>query len=126
MNPNESDPRSSTADLVSAVRQREDEGTARPGAQTEEPRVSLFPPQELEELRSRWQGIQAGFVDEPRRTVQEADSLVAQTVQHLAESFANERGTLESQWARGDDVSTEDLRLALRRYRAFFDRLLSA
>jgi len=65
-----------------------------------------------------------GFVDEPRRTVEEADKLVAAVMQRLAEGFANERSGLEKQWDSGENVSTEDLRLALQRYRSFFDRLL--
>jgi hypothetical protein len=64
-------------------------------------------------------------VDEPRRTVEQADELVAQVMQRLAESFASERERLEGQWGRGEDVSTEDLRVALQRYRSFFQRLLS-
>jgi hypothetical protein len=84
----------------------------------------LFPPGELDQLRADWHGIQAGFVDEPRASVEAADHLVATAVQRLAQSFARERSTLEEQWAEGD-VSTEDLRQALRRYRSFFDRLLS-
>jgi hypothetical protein len=85
----------------------------------------LFPDQELPELRNRWDGIQAGFVDQPRKAVEEADSLVASTMKRLAEVFAQERAKLEGQWDRGDNVSTEDLRLALQRYRSFFHRLLS-
>jgi hypothetical protein len=88
-------------------------------------RAPLFRDQDLDELRSRWSTIQTGFVDEPRRAVEEADGLVASTIGRLAESFADERSHLEGQWSRGSDVSTEDLRLALRRYRSFFDRLLS-
>ena len=74
----------------------------------------------------KWRNIevQTGFVDEPRRTVEEADKLVAAVMQRLAEGFANERSGLEKQWDSGDNVSTEDLRLALQRYRSFFDRLL--
>lgn len=86
----------------------------------------MFPPDEAEELRRTWDSIQAGFVDEPRRAVESADELVARTMKQLAESFAAERANLEGQWDRGDNVSTEDLRQALRRYRAFFGRLLSA
>lgn len=78
------------------------------------------------ELRSRWSSIQTGFVDEPRKTVAEADKLVALLMTQLAEGFASERTRLEKQWDRGDDVSTEDLRVALKRYRSFFDRLLKA
>ena len=52
-------------------------------------------------------------------------ALVADVMKRLAESFASERGTLEKQWDRGDNVTTEDLRVALQRYRTFFDRLLS-
>jgi hypothetical protein len=65
-------------------------------------------------------------VDEPRRTVEQADQLVAQVMQRLAEGFAAERERLEQQWGRGEDISTEDLRVTLQRYRAFFQRLLSA
>jgi len=85
----------------------------------------LFTPAQLNELHERWTQAQTQFVDEPRRAVEEADHLVAETVKHLAESFAAERSGLEGQWARGDQVSTEDLRQILRRYRSFFDRLLS-
>ena len=75
--------------------------------------------------RTRWSAIQTGFVDEPRHAVEEADSPVAEVVTRLAESFAGERGRLESAWERNDQVSTEDLRQAMRRYRSFFERLLS-
>lgn len=85
----------------------------------------LLPEAEAAALRSSWDSIQAGFVDEPRRAVEDADQLVAQTMKRLAEMFAEERRGLESQWDRGDDVSTEDLRIALQRYRAFFGRLLA-
>lgn len=87
--------------------------------------TSLFPADEASELRARWDAVQAGFVDEPRRAVEQADSLVASAMKRLAETFAEERSNLEGQWDRGDDVSTEDLRLALQRYRTFFGRLLS-
>ena len=85
----------------------------------------LFANQESEDFRHRWNDIQTGFVDEPRQAVERADELVASAIKRLAEIFATERSTLEEQWARGGDASTEDLRVALRRYRAFFDRLLS-
>jgi hypothetical protein len=84
----------------------------------------LFSESETGEFRSRWSNIQTGFVDEPRRTVEDADKLVASVMQRLAEGFANERSGLEKQWDQGDNVSTEDLRVALQRYRSFFDRLL--
>ena len=87
--------------------------------------AQLLATDELQTLRSRWDSIQTGFVDEPRRAVEQADTLVAEVMQHLAQLFADERNKLESQWSRGDDVSTEDLRVALQRYRSFFDRLLS-
>jgi hypothetical protein len=85
----------------------------------------LFPGGELEELRERWNGVQAAFVDEPRRAVEQADGLVASAMKRLAEVFAEERSKLEQQWDRGDNVSTEDLRVALQRYRSFFQRLLA-
>lgn len=77
-----------------------------------------------ERLRSRWTDVQAGFVDEPRRAVEEADALVAEAIQQLAQSFSGARASLERDWSRGEDVSTEDLRKTLQRYRAFFGRLL--
>jgi len=85
----------------------------------------LFSDSESQQMRSRWGDIQASFVDQPRQAVEQADSLVAETIKQLAEMFASERQQLEQQWDRGDDVSTEDLRVALQRYRSFFDRLLS-
>ena len=86
--------------------------------------MPLFSESEMGDFRSQWSKIQTAFVDEPRRTVEGADKLVAAVMQRLAEGFANERSGLEKQWDRGDNVSTEDLRLALQRYRSFFDRLL--
>jgi hypothetical protein len=85
----------------------------------------LFETGEAESLRSHWTAIQTQFVDEPRRSVEQADELVARAMKRLAEMFASERETLEQNWDRGSDVSTEDLRIALQRYRSFFDRLLS-
>ena len=84
----------------------------------------LFSEPEMGDFRTQWSNLQTGFVDEPRRTVEDADKLVASVMQRLAEGFANERSGLEKQWDRGDNVSTEDLRVALQRYRSFFDRLL--
>jgi len=93
-------------------------------AETDE-RTALFSPDETNSLRGQWDSIQVGFVDEPRQAVEKADALVAGAMKRLAEVFAAERERLEKQWDRGDSVSTEELRLALRRYRAFFGRLLS-
>ena len=93
------------------------------GAAVSEP-MPLFPDAEMVDFSSQWSKLQTGFVDEPRRTVEDADKLVAAVMQRLAEGFANERSGLEKQWDRGDNVSTEDLRIALQRYRSFFDRLL--
>ena len=87
--------------------------------------MPLFSESEMEDFRSQWSNLQTGFVDEPRRAVEDADKLVASVMQRLAEGFAKERSGLEKQWDRGDNVSTEDLRLALQRYRSFFDRLLT-
>ena len=95
------------------------------GREDEEAAITLFPDKETNDFRKRWTDIQTGFVDQPRRAVEQADALVAEVIKRLAESFAAERSKLEGQWGRGDDVSTEDLRVALRRYRSFFDRLLS-
>jgi hypothetical protein len=90
-----------------------------------ETNAPLFDTGETDGFRSRWNSIQTQFVDEPRRSVEQADELVAQTMKRLAEIFAAERENLEREWDRGDNVSTEDLRIALQRYRSFFDRLLT-
>jgi hypothetical protein len=90
------------------------------------PATPLFSDSDIGDLRSRWSNVQAEFVDEPRRAVEEADQLVATVMQRLAEGFAKERDSLEKQWDSGETASTEDLRMALQRYRAFFNRLLSA
>ncbi len=124
------DPKISTRDIAGRSpepdRSRQQAGTAaaaREPAQREgsEP---LFPVEEGRGFRARWDGIQTGFVDEPRKAVEEADSLVADVMKRLAGAFADERANLEHQWSRGDQVSTEELRVALRRYRTFFQRLL--
>jgi hypothetical protein len=85
----------------------------------------LFDDAAAGELRATWGTVQASFVDEPRSAVEQADALVAEVMKRLADTFGAERKSLEMQWSKGDDVSTEELRLALRRYRSFFDRLLS-
>jgi hypothetical protein len=77
------------------------------------------------DFERRWAEIQAGFVDEPRQAVEQADKLVDEVIRSLTQTFSNERGRLESQWSSGDDVSTDDLRTSLQRYRSFFHRLLS-
>jgi hypothetical protein len=87
----------------------------------------LLPADESDRFEQRWNEIQASFVDEPRDAVERADTLVAELMQELASGFAETRSRLEAQWDKeGDDASTEDLRVALTRYRSFFNRLLSA
>lgn len=88
--------------------------------------TQLLDASEADDLRQRWSDIQTGFVDRPKEAVSEADELVADTIKRLASGFANERGELEDVWSRGGDVSTEELRVALQRYRSFFQRLLNA
>ena len=85
----------------------------------------LFADGELSGLRSRWTEVQSEFVDDPRDCVQKADGLVADVVDKLTAGFSQARSRLEEQWDRGEDVSTEDLRIALKRYREFFERLLA-
>ena len=116
-----------TGDLV---RDDADEPIARDADDTrtqEDGRLEpLFDPECEQDLRQRWHALQARFVDEPRETVSDADSLVAELLKDLAQSFDGARSKLESQWSSGEDASTEDLRVALQRYRSFFERLLSA
>lgn len=89
--------------------------------------ASLLPAERSDRFEQRWHEIQASFVDEPREAVEQADTLVAELMQELASGFSETRSRLESQWDNeGGEVSTEDLRVALTRYRSFFNRLLSA
>jgi hypothetical protein len=86
---------------------------------------TLFGDDDLPGLRVRWDEVQSAFVDDPRECVQMADALVSDFVERLTIGFAEARSRLEAQWARGEQASTEDLRLALKRYREFFERLLA-
>ena len=116
----------STADLARPVETADVERDVRRDAEARADQPTpMFLGTEAGDFKSRWVEVQTGFVDEPRRAVEQADELVAGVMKRLAETFATERATLESQWARGEDVTTEDLRLAMQRYRSFFDRLLS-
>ena len=90
-----------------------------------EPLAALFQGQAAEDFRRRWDAIQIGFVDDPRAAVQHADELVAQVLRSLAESFAQQRSEIESGLGNGDQGNTENMRIALQRYRSFFQRLLS-
>jgi hypothetical protein len=94
--------------------------------ETHEDDQALFGDDELTGFRGRWDEIQAGFVDEPRQAVEQADALVSDLVERITAGFSEARSGLESQWSQGEAASTEDLRIALTRYRAFFNRLLAA
>lgn len=121
-----------TADLVASAERRDD--VQRPeeknlqgdtpsrasSAQQDGELAPLFEQRTAQEYRTRWNVVQQGFVDDPPKAVRQGDELVAQVIKNLAETFAKQRATLERQ-----EGSTEDLRLALRRYRSFFERLLS-
>ncbi len=108
-------------------------GAEAPAAPPERPSVEressteavLFAEDELGDMRARWAGVQASFVDDPKDCVQKADVLVSDLVEQLTTGFADARSRLEQQWARGEEASTEDLRLALMHYREFFERLLA-
>jgi hypothetical protein len=123
------DERTTTADLA-GTQADEDRPLGRDTEQDDvrgETRLEpLLAEDRVDSYRGRWYDLQTRFVDEPRDTVSDADSLVAELLQELARSFNDARAGLEEQWSRGDDVSTEDLRLALQRYRSFFERLLAA
>ena len=86
---------------------------------------TLFAGDDVADLRARWAGVQAAFVDDPKDCVQKADHLVSDVVEQLTTGFAQARSRLEEQWSRGQEASTEDLRVALMHYREFFDRLLA-
>ena len=93
---------------------------------SETSRTPLLAEDELQSYRQRWEALQVRFVDQPRDSVEGADELVSDLVERLSKVFADERASLESQWEEGTDASTEDLRMAIQRYRSFFDRLLAA
>jgi hypothetical protein len=108
------------------LREESRQNAARTAEQVKAPieeRAMLLP--EPDRLKLQWSEIQGTFVDSPRQAVERADALVADVMKRMAEIFATERANLEQQWDRGDKVTTEDLRVALQRYRAFFDRLLA-
>jgi predicted HAD superfamily Cof-like phosphohydrolase len=117
--------RLTTRDIARKMDAATDEPRPRAVESEEARALSMFAVDEAAGFRTRWEGIQTGFVDEPRKAVEEADALVAQVIKRLSEVFADERTNLEHQWDRGDESSTEELRVALRRYRSFFDRLLT-
>jgi hypothetical protein len=94
--------------------------------ETEDAPLELFGGDDVERFRVEWREIQARFVDDPRDAVQGADHLVAEVMRSLASTFSDHKHDLESQWQDGSEAETEDLRQALRRYRAFFNQLLSS
>lgn len=124
--------RLSTADMVAAANQREEsingdseESKEQRSFQEIEESAPLFEDEKVDVFHSRWSDIQTRFVDDPKDSVQDADELVAEVIKSIAETFAEERSYLEDQWNRGSGVSTEDLRISLKRYRSFFNRLLT-
>lgn len=100
------------------------EGGAGRDTGSEQDGSGLMQDQRWQYFAGRWDSIQAGFVDDPRRTVEQADRLVAEVIDHLSKIFRDERAKLESQWSRGGKAETEDLRIAMQRYRDFFRTLV--
>jgi hypothetical protein len=117
--------RLTTRDIAQATKAATAEPAPPESAPGPDAAIPVFPGEEAGGYRARWDAVQTGFVDEPRKAVEEADALVAQVIKRLSEVFADERAALEHQWDRGQQISTEDLRLALRKYRSFFQRLLA-
>jgi hypothetical protein len=116
-----------TDEPQAAAAEPKEAATAPSTAETDTPTdMALFADNDRSGLRSRWDDVQASFVDDPKECVQKADALVADVVQQLTAGFSDARSRLEAQWARGEEASTEDLRQALKRYREFFERLLAA
>jgi len=111
--------RDETTTQDDVVQQKPAEATQQEGA------APLFTGEEVDRYRTEWRGLQSDFVDSPRDAVQHADQLVAQVMQSLATTFADHKKSLEGQWSKGEQVETEELRVALRQYRAFFDKLLT-
>ena len=118
------EPSSATVRTDPPAAQTEPSGTET-GMSTDQSRTNSLFADDTSGLRSRWDDVQAAFVDDPKECVQKADTLVAEVVEQLTNGFSEARSRLEAQWSRGEEASTEDLRLALKRYREFFQRLLS-
>jgi hypothetical protein len=132
MNDENSGTRLSTADMAAVAHRREEQAnkdreSLREQKDSQNPVETepLFDPQKVEDFRSRWLDIQTRFVDDPKASVRDADELVAQVIQNIAEIFAGERTYMEDQWKQGGEISTEDLRISITRYRSLFNRLLS-
>ena len=132
MEPATAQPRQSAAAEPSSATMRTDPPAAQTepsgtetGISTDQSRTNSLFADDTSGLRSRWDDVQAAFVDDPKECVQKADTLVAEVVEQLTNGFSEARSRLEAQWSRGEEASTEDLRLALKRYREFFQRLLS-
>lgn len=87
--------------------------------------LEILTPEQHKGLRSRWEAIQGSFIDEPRRSVEEANALVGDLADRIRERFEEQRRELEEVWEQGEEVSTETLRITLQRYRTFFERLLA-
>jgi hypothetical protein len=115
-----------SSDTVDDTRPEAPDGGRVRSNDTEDERTPLLRPDRTSSYSERWQEVQAKFVDEPQDAVQQADGLVAEVIQELATTFADQRKGLEDQWSRGTEVSTEDLRQALMQYRSFFQRLMAA
>lgn len=111
-----------TADATTAGSAASGSAASEPEGETEA--EALLPEQEAEEYQRSWSEIQARFVDDPQGAVRDADGLVAEVMQTVAATFSEHKKGLEGQWQQGEEVATEDLRLALQRYRSFFGRLL--
>jgi hypothetical protein len=143
MNGEPREPNLTTADLAASANRRQSASSSdRPamkentdGVQTrteetkprtEETKLApLFTDDAARAFRSQWDVVQRGFVDDPQEAVRAGDELVAQVIKSLAESFSDQRSSLEGELNQTDRSSTENLRLALRRYRSFFERLLA-
>jgi hypothetical protein len=111
-------------DRAEEQREHREERRAPAGAKDEEENTALFENAEAEKFHTQWLEIQSRFVDDPRVAVKDADDLVAEVIKNITRTFSDERMMLENQWKSGDKISTEDLRVALQRYRSFFNRLL--
>jgi hypothetical protein len=122
--PEAADDRMHTSDLLDQTSEPAEAAGPSTTPDSGEARMPLL--DDAPRLTGTWQEIQARFVDAPRTAVEDADALVAEIMRRLAETFAEERERLERDWHAGDEVSTEDLRVALQRYRSFFERLLAA
>ncbi|GAB4106158.1 hypothetical protein GCM10028790_51770 [Micromonospora taraxaci] len=102
----------------------ESAGTSRPaGSTVATAAATLLDADTAQGFRDRWRDVQLRFVDDPHAAAGEAQSLVEEAIQALSSALAAQKNTLGG-WQDAGSADTEQLRMAVRNYRDFLDRVL--